>query len=133
MKNEDTFKNEDLLHRLHYYSALNTKYILFGDVAFPSILFRFLFVWRVRRTFFPSGLCFFYLVTTGWIFDISLLCENLFNQFNQSINQCNCDVQKNVRGIHHVLCCILWYKTGGRISNISAYNSGFQPHKYLII
>ena len=32
---------------------------------------RFLFVWRVRRTFFPSGWCFFYLVTTDWIFDIS--------------------------------------------------------------
>ena len=32
--------------------------------------------YRVRRTFFPSGWCFFYLVTTGWIFDISL-CENL--------------------------------------------------------
>ena len=37
--------------------------------------FRFLFVWRVRRTFFPSGWCFFYLVTTSCIFDISL-CEN---------------------------------------------------------
>ena len=36
-------------------------------------------VWRVRRTFFPSGWCFFYLVTTGWIFDISL-CENSINQ-----------------------------------------------------
>ena len=37
--------------------------------------FRFLFVWRVRRTFFPSGWYFFYLMTTGWVFDISL-CEN---------------------------------------------------------
>ena len=28
----------------------------------------------------------FYLVTTGWIFDISLLCENSINQINyQSI------------------------------------------------
>ena len=49
-------------------------------------------VWRVRRTLFPSGWCLkksqnaprpsehppvlFYLVTTGWVFDISLLCEN---------------------------------------------------------
>ena len=51
---------------------------------FPGIFlyhFRFLFVWIVRSTFFPSGWCFFYLVTTGWIFDISFLCEN------QSINQ----------------------------------------------
>ena len=31
--------------------------------------------YRVRRTFFPSGWRFFYLVTTSWIFDISL-CEN---------------------------------------------------------
>ena len=31
--------------------------------------------YRGRRTFFPSGCCFFYLVTTGWIFDISS-CEN---------------------------------------------------------
>ena len=27
---------------------------------------------------------FFYLVTTGWIFDISLLCENSINSINQS-------------------------------------------------
>ena len=58
-------------------------FCLFGDVAFSEYLFlyhlRFLFVWRVRRTFFPSGRCFFYLVTTGWIFDISL-CENSINQ-----------------------------------------------------
>ena len=52
---------------------------------FPSVLyhFRFLFVWRVRRTFFSSGWCFFYLVTTGWIFYISL-CENSINSIDQS-------------------------------------------------
>ena len=48
---------------------------LFGDVALSECFFRFLFVWRVRRTFSPSGWCFFYLVTTTSIFDISL-CEN---------------------------------------------------------
>ena len=44
--------------------------------------YRFLFVWRVvRRTFFPLRMMvFFYLVTTGWIFYISLLCENSINQ-----------------------------------------------------
>ena len=50
-------------------------FCLFGHVAFSEYFlynFRFLFVWRVRRTFFPSGWCFFYLVTMGWIFDISL-------------------------------------------------------------
>ena len=36
----------------------------------------------VRRTFFPPGWCFFYLVSTGWIFYISLLCENSINQSN---------------------------------------------------
>ena len=33
--------------------------------------------YRVRRTFFPSGWCFFYLVTTGWIFDISLRIQSI--------------------------------------------------------
>ena len=58
-------------------------FCLFGDVAFSEYFFRFLFEWRIRRTFFPSGWCFFYLVTTGWTFDISL-CDN---SINQSINQ----------------------------------------------
>ena len=38
--------------------------------------FRFLFVWTIEyvvRSFLPNGV--FYLLTTGWIFDISL-CEN---------------------------------------------------------
>ena len=43
---------------------------------------RFLVVWRVRRTFFPSEWCFYYLVTTGWIFYISL-CDNSINQLIQ--------------------------------------------------
>ena len=38
---------------------------------------RFLFVWRVRRTFFTSGWCFFYLLTTGWTFDISFMCMDV--------------------------------------------------------
>ena len=67
-----------------FLSFLFPFFCLFGDVAFSDFFlyhFRFLFVWRVRRTFFPSGWCFFYLVTTGRIFDISL-CENLINQKN---------------------------------------------------
>ena len=59
-------------------------FVYLGMSLFPIFFlyhFRFLFVWRVRRTFFPSGWCFFYLVTTGRIFDISL-CENLINQKN---------------------------------------------------
>ena len=52
---------------------------------FPSIfctISAFSLYRRVRRTFFLSGWCFFYFVTTGWIFYISL-CENSINQ-----NQC---------------------------------------------
>ena len=62
------------------------SFCLFGDVAFPEYFLchcRFLFEWRVRRTFFPLEWCFFYLLTTGWIFYISLR-DNLINQ---SINQ----------------------------------------------
>ena len=47
-------------------------FCLVGHVAFSEYFlynFRLLFVWRVCRTFFPSGWCFFYLVTMGWIFD----------------------------------------------------------------
>ena len=63
---------------------------LFGDVAFSEYFFVsfpfplctvYCMDYRARRTFFPSGWCFFYLVTTGWISDISLLCENSTNQF----------------------------------------------------
>ena len=64
---------------------------------FFFFFFFFLFIWRCRffRVFFPVSLCMestsyvlsfrmvlSYLVTTGWIFDISL-CEN---SSNQSIN-----------------------------------------------
>ena len=53
-----------------------------GDVAFSEYFlyhFRFLSVWIVRRTFFPSVWCFSYLVTSGWIFYISL-CKNLISK-----------------------------------------------------
>ena len=54
---------------------------------FPSTFLplhcRFLFVWRVRRTFFPSRWVFFYLVTTGWIFHTCLLCRNSINQIQK--------------------------------------------------
>ena len=47
--------------------------------VFSLYCYRFLFVWRVRCTFFPSGWCFFYLVIMGCIFYISLR-ENSINQ-----------------------------------------------------
>ena len=54
---------------------------------FSSILyhcrFLLLIVWRESTSYvFPFRMVFYYLVTTGWIFDISL-CEN---SINQSIN-----------------------------------------------
>ena len=50
---------------------------------FPSIFSAFsLFGEYVVRSFLPDGV-FFYFVTTGWIFYVSL-CEN---SINQSINQ----------------------------------------------
>ena len=48
---------------------------LFPSIFFVPIPLSLCMDYRVRRTFFPSGWCFFYLVTTGWIFYISL-CEN---------------------------------------------------------
>ena len=43
---------------------------------------------------FSFRMVFFYLVTAGWIFDISLLCENSINQpINQSIIAINGIVQ----------------------------------------
>ena len=61
-----------------------TTRVYFEMSLFPSIFllyhFRFLLliVWRVRRTFFSFRMVFFYLVTTGCIFYISL-CENSIN------------------------------------------------------
>ena len=62
--------------------------------------FRFLFVWRVRRTLFPSGWCFFYLVTTSSIFDISL-CENSINQ-----SAATCSMTPDVYGLTNYRECI---------------------------
>ena len=71
--------------RVSFFLSFSFFCRLFGDVTFSEYFLRFLFVYeeRVRRTFFPSGCCFFYLATTGWIFDISL-CKNSINQSSQS-------------------------------------------------
>ena len=55
-------------------------YSFLGDVAFSEYFLyycRCRFVWRVTSHVSPLGMSFFYLVTTGLIFDISL-CENSF-------------------------------------------------------
>ena len=69
-------------------TALDTQ----GDVAFSEYFlyhFRFLFVWRESTSYFLSfRMVSFYLVTTGWIFDISL-CENSINQSIMSTEELN--------------------------------------------
>ena len=57
-------------------------FCFFLDVAFSTIFlyhFRFLFVQESTSYVLSFRIVFFYLVTTGWIFDISL-CDNLINQ-----------------------------------------------------
>ena len=59
------------------FSFLKISYCMV--TLFPSIF----------SAFFPSGWCFFYLVTTGWIFDISL-CENSLKKsktYSKSMDQ----------------------------------------------
>ena len=55
-------------------------FFLYGDVAFfeyfCTIHYRFLFVWRVRRTFLPSGWRFSTVGQRAGSFTFSLLCEN---------------------------------------------------------
>ena len=75
-----TFSRKMILKHKYESSSSSSIVVTVEDVVFSEYFFRFLFVWRVRRTFFPSGWCFFYLVTTGWIFYISLLCKNSTNQ-----------------------------------------------------
>ena len=44
-----------------FFVSVSSFFCFFGDVAFSEYFlyhYRFLFVWRVRRTFFPSGWCF---------------------------------------------------------------------------
>ena len=82
--------------------AVTTVCVLFRFYFFLSSFFRwrslffrvFLnhyhrFSLRMESTSYVSSfrMVFFYLVITGWIFDISLSCENSINQsINQSIN-----------------------------------------------
>ena len=80
------------------------------------LLFFLLFIWRCRFSEyffvpFPLSLCvestsyvlsfrvmvLFYLVTTNWVFDFSLLCEN-------SINQSNYSRRLLCRGVGPVIC-----------------------------
>ena len=77
--------------------ATRVFFFFFLDVAFSEYVlyhFRFLFVWRVRRTFFSFRMVFFHLVTTGWIFDISLPGYVRV----QSINQSKCTLVQNGGG-----------------------------------
>ena len=62
---------------------LSFSFCLFGDVAFSEFFFvplplSPLYGEYVVRSFLPNGV--FYVVGTGWIFYIGLLCENSINQ-----------------------------------------------------
>ena len=91
-------------------------YIYAGVPIAKRVFFFLLFIWRCRFSEyffvpFPLSLCMestsyvlsfrvmvlFYLVTTDWIFDISLLYEN-------SINQSNYSRRLLCRGVGQVIC-----------------------------
>ena len=40
-------------------------------------------MWVLLLVFFSRFQMGFYFVTTGWVFEIDLLCDNLNNQINQ--------------------------------------------------
>ena len=65
--------------RVSFFYVFPFYFFLFGGVAFSKYFSAFSLCGEyVVHSFLPDGV-FFYLVTTGWIFDISL-CENLINQ-----------------------------------------------------
>ena len=66
----------------HTQLHLSTSFSVFVHVAF-SDYFCTITVFSLYGYVFSFRMVFFYLVTTGWVFDISL-CEN---SINQSINQ----------------------------------------------
>ena len=70
-----------MLVRRPYFVFVSLEMSLFSSVLYH---YRFLSVWQIRCTFLLVGGICFYLVTTAWIFGISLLCKN---STNQSINQ----------------------------------------------
>ena len=92
-------------------SAFFSRYVslfllFFGDIAFPEYLCTIavfsLYGDYAIRFFSPSGWRFFYLVTTGWIFDISL-CENSINRRRKKYL---CDVRYRIIYILLPVFCI---------------------------
>ena len=78
---------------------------------FPSIFiplsFPF-FVWRVRRTFFPSGWCFSIIPCVhGLNFWHQLICENSINQSNQSQRVSNTLKKLCPNVCLHIYCILL--------------------------
>ena len=67
--------------RRHNKSVIIDRFIfafcLFGDVTFSEyFLYHYRFLLESTSYVLSFRMVFFYLVTTGWIFDISLLCES---------------------------------------------------------
>ena len=78
------------------------SFCLFGDVVFSEYFFVLfpLSLYMVSTSYVLSFrvIVIFYLVTTGWIFDISLLCENSINQW------INVRDDYYSRGVGQVIC-----------------------------
>ena len=64
-------KTETKTHEKPGYHTV-TLYWVWNRIRACFVPLPFSVFWRVRRTLFPSGWCFFYLVTTGRIFDIKI-------------------------------------------------------------
>ena len=64
---------------------------IFGEVAFSKYFFvplPFSFCMESTSYVFSFRMVVFYVVSTGWIFDISLLCENSINQSRRDEVHC---------------------------------------------
>ena len=103
--------------------ATRVSFSFFGDVAFSKYFlyhFRFLFVWEYTSYVLSFRTVFFYLVTTDWIFDISL-CENSINSTNQ--NQSHLPNANPARGHKEVQRSTVHIMVTTRYSN----PQGFKP------
>ena len=84
--------------------------IVVGDVAFSRVLFvplPFSLCIKTTSYIFSFGMVFFYLVTTGWIFDISL-CESSINRSNPPLcgtRSCCCLIIEVRQCLHREACC----------------------------
>ena len=98
---------------------------------------RFLFVRRVRRTFFPSGWSFSTFVTTGWIFYFSL-CESSINS-KENIYGCRTwtfrqEHNSKLRTVRHrVLLCIIGAQRKRQDHRVTSGNRALEITRWVSI